>query len=260
MDTLFFLASKLIGAFLRADTYIILAFAVIALALHAKRHRVALRLSIGTFIACLTIGMLPLGDLLLASIERTYPVHPPLTRVTGIVLLGGAEDAFATAHWKQVQLNEGGERFTAALALARRFPMARLLFTGGSGSLRTLVGGSVSESTVAERFFAEHGITAPRLQVEGASRNTAENAQLGFAVAKPQAGETWVLVTTAFHMPRAMRTFAAAGWPPMVPWPVDHRTAAFADRIGWDPAGHLELLNIAIKERVGQIAYRITGR
>ena len=260
MDTVFFIASKLIGALLRPDTWIIIALAIVVLALIMQRHRLAIWLGSLTLIALATLAILPLGSLLLQPIERSYPANPPLSQVDGIIVLGGGEDARASAYWGQMQFNEGGDRFAAGLSLARQFPDAQLLFTGGSGALRDVAGAIVSEASIAERFFIDQGIDPNRLLLEGRSRNTAENASLSLALANPSADETWVLVTSAFHIPRAMRSFEAAGWTGLVAWPVDYRTSRFTDDIGWDLTGNLQVLNTAIREQVGQLAYRLTGR
>jgi uncharacterized SAM-binding protein YcdF (DUF218 family) len=196
----------------------------------------------------------------LQPIERSYPLSPSLDQVDGIIVLGGGEDPRSSAFWGQLQLQEGGERYTAALALTLRFPQARLLFTGGSGALRDLAGAETSEADMAGRFFLEQGIAPERLLLEGQSRNTAENARLSLALATPVSGETCVLVTSAFHMPRAMRSFEAAGWTGLIPWPVDYRTSAFTDGIGWNLADNLQVLNTAVREQVGQIVYRLSGR
>lgn len=260
MDTLFFIASKLIGALLRPDTWIVLALAVVVLALVLNRRRVALWVGSITLALLVALAIMPLGDLLLQPIERTYPAEPALDQVDGIIVLGGGEDARASAFWAQTQLNEGGERYTAALALARRFPEARLIFTGGSAALGDLAGAETSEADMARRFFRDQGVSPERLLLEGQSRNTAENARLSLALAAPAPGETWVLVTSAFHMPRAMRSFETAGWTGLVPWPVDYRTSAFKDGMGWNLTRNLLVLNTAIREQVGQIAYRLSGR
>lgn len=260
MDTLFFIASKLIGALLRPDTWIIVALAVVVLALLFNRRRLALWVGSITLAVLVALAILPLGDLLLQPIERTYPAEPSLGQVDGIIVLGGGEDARASAFWGQIQLNEGGERYTAALALAKRFPEARILFTGGSGALRDLARTETSEADMAGRFFRDQGVSPERLLLEGQSRNTAENARLSLALAAPAPGETWVLVTSAFHMPRAMRSFETAGWTGLVPWPVDYRTSAFKDGMGWNLTRNLLVLNTAIREQVGQIAYLLTSR
>lgn len=260
MDTLFFIASKLIGALLRPDTWIVLALAGVVLALLLNRRRLALWVGSITLALLVALAILPLGDLLLQPIERTYSAEPALDQVDGIIVLGGGEDARASVFWGQMQLNEGGERYTAALALARRFPEARLLFTGGSGALRDLAGTATSEADMARRFFLDLGVAPERLLLEGQSRNTAENARLSLVLAAPATGEIWVLVTSAFHMPRAMRSFETAGWTGLVPWPVDYRTSAFNDGMGWSLTRNLLVLNTAIREQVGQIAYRLSGR
>ena len=260
MDTVFFIASKLIGALLRPDTWIVIALACIALALILQRRRIALWISSITLGMLVVLSVLPLGDLLLQRIERRYPANPNLDAVDGIIVLGGGEDARGSAYWGQVQLKEGAERFTAAMELARRFPEAQLLFTGGSGALRDVAGAATSEASIAEGFFLAQGIAPERLLLEGQSRNTAENARLSLTLADPVPDETWVLVTSAFHMPRAMRSFDAAGWDGLVAWPVDYRTSGFGDGIGWDLTQNLSVLNTAIREHVGQLAYRLTGR
>ncbi|NOX72397.1 MAG: YdcF family protein, partial [Alphaproteobacteria bacterium] len=155
-----------------------------------------------TLAATVTIAILPLGELLIRPLETLYPANPTITAPEGIIILGGAEDADRTAYWHQVQLNDAGERFTAALALARRFPKAKIVFTGGSGSLRDALEKGISGATVAKQFFLEQGIPADRLILESKSRNTAENARLTYALLQPKPGQTWVLVTSAFHMPR----------------------------------------------------------
>lgn len=260
MDTAFFIASKLIGALLRPDTWIIIALAVVVLALVLQRLRLAFWVGSLTLLALVVLAILPLGNLLLQPIERSHAANPPLSQVDGIILLGGGEDARGSAYWGQIQLREGGERFVAAISLARRFPDAQLLFTGGSGALRDLVRADVAEASIIERFFLEQGFAPDRLLVEGRSRNTAENASRSLAIANPEPGETWVLITSAFHMPRAMRSFEAAGWPDLVAWPVDFRTSRFVDGIGWDLTRNLRVLQTAIREWVGQLAYRLTGR
>lgn len=260
MDTAFFIASKLIGGLLRPDTWIVIALGLIVLALLTQTRRLALWISSSSLAALIALAVMPLGDLLLKPIERTYPAQPPLGRVDGIIVLGGGEDARAGAYWGQMQINEAGDRYTAALALARQFPKARVLFTGGSGELRDLGGAATSEADMAGRFFRDQGIAPDRLLLEGDSRNTAENARLGIALASPAPDETWVLVTSAYHMPRAMRSFEAAGWTGLVPWPVDYRTSDFADGMGWNLTRNLLVLNTAIREQVGQFAYRVLGR
>ncbi len=260
MSTAFFVASKLVWALVRPESWIVIGLVLCVLAAARERLGAARRWGGLTLAFVLAVAVLPLGDVALRPLETRYPADPPLAQVAGIIVLGGAEQAHLTAYWGPPQLGEGAERFTAALALARDWPQARVLFTGGSGSLRDMGNAAMSGATVAEAFLLGQGLPPERLLLERASRNTAENAVLSRALAAPAEGETWVLVTSAFHMQRSLASFEAAGWTGLVPYPVDFRGGRFADGIGWDLARNLLTLNIAVREYIGLIAYRVTGR
>lgn len=260
MDILFFIVAKLAGLVIRPETWILVALGLSLAALYRGWQQAARLVLAGTLAFLVLLTVLPVGDLLLRPLETQFPPAPVLDRVDGIVVLGGAEDARKTSLWGQPQLNESAERLTSAVALAQRYPQARVLFAGGSGALRDLAGNENSEAAVARQFFVDQGLSPSRLLFESRSRNTAENARHSFALAAPGAGETWVLITSAFHMPRAMRSFEAAGWPEVVAYPVDYRTGRFVDGVGWDLPRNLALVNTAIKEVAGLIAYRIAGR
>ncbi len=194
---------------------------------------------------------------MLRPLEQHYPANPNLDDVAGIVVLGGGEVATRSAHWDQPQVNEAGDRYLATISLARRFPGAFVLFAGGNGSLRDK---ELAEADVAEKLFLAAGVSRDRLILEGTSRNTAENARNALALRDPGTSGTWVLVTSAFHMPRAVEAFCAAGWSDLAPWPTDYRGDAFADGLGWDLAGNLTSLETVLREQVGLLAYRLTGR
>ncbi|TYB85607.1 YdcF family protein [Oceaniovalibus sp. ACAM 378] len=260
MDTAFFIASKVVWALIRPDSWIVLGICLTFLGVWRRRQRLALWAGIMTLVATIGISVLPIGDLLLRQLETRYPIAPKLTNIDGIVVLGGGEDAYLSARWDQVILGDGAERFTATLALARENPNARIVFTGGSGALRDVTSNNWSGASVAERFFAEQGVDPARITFERASRNTAENATLTAALIAPPPDETWVLITSAFHMPRSVDSFISAGWSSIIPWPVDFRSRDMGRGLGWDLTGNLINLNIAIRERVGLIAYRFLQR
>ena len=260
MDTLFFLISKLAAILLRAETWEALLLAGALLALVSGRLRAARGLLFSALAGLLAVGAFPLGDLLIAPLERTYPANPQLSQVDGIIVLGGAEDGVGTARHHQVQLNAAAERVTAGLSLAHRFPDARILLSGGSGALRDLARESMPGAEVMAAAFRETGIPQARLLLESRSRNTSENARLSLDLAQPKPSETWVLVTSAFHMKRAMASFERAGWDELIPYPVDYRADGFLDGIGWDLAGHLNTLDLAMKEWAGLAVYEASGR
>ncbi len=260
MDTVFFLASKLFGAALKLETWLLAMALVVFWASLRHNLRVARIFSTALCLTILGIGVLPLGDVLLRPIETVFPIDRDLRAVDGIIVLGGAEDVPASRQAGQPQLGESGDRYIAALTLAHRHPTARLLFAGGSGRLRDVAGLVVSEAAIAEQIFRAQGIARERMLFESRSRNTAENARLSHALANPGADERWVLITSAFHMPRAVDSFAAAGWQNIAPFPVDFRTRAWSEGLGWNFQRNLGLMNTALRERVGRVVYAMTGR
>jgi uncharacterized SAM-binding protein YcdF (DUF218 family) len=175
--------------------------------------------------------------------------------------LGGAVIPSLTEHWNIPSLTDGAERMTAFVTLARHYPDARWVFAGGMGDPGP---GHLREADVAFRLFADLGLDADRVLYERESQNTGENALFAQRLVQPRKGETWLLVTSAFHMPRAEAVFAKVGWP-VTPWPVGFksgRTGPFLS-IGLPSINlpqQLTLLDYAFHEWIGIVIYRLTGR
>jgi uncharacterized SAM-binding protein YcdF (DUF218 family) len=260
MDTAFFILSKLIGLALQVETWLAFGMVLTLAADRFARPRLA-RWSGGvTLSAFMAVGVFPIGEVLLRPLETEFPPRPAPAQIDGIFVLGGVEDQRATAAWRDPQLNEAAERLTAASALAIAHPEARLVFSRGGGRLRNTVLGQPDIPSVAVDVFVSLGIDPDRITWEDHSRNTAKNAQFSYDVAAPAAGESWVLVTSAFHMGRALASFEGTGWREIIPFPVDYRTGNFREGIDWNLAYNLEVLNIATKEWVGRLSYRMMGR
>lgn len=260
METLFFLASKTIGMVARVESWALVLMALALWGLWRGRRRLA-GWSMGLlFTGTLALTLFPLGDLLLEPLERQFPARPDLTQVDGIIVLGGAETTGAYRLWGGPQLNEAGERLIEGAMLAHRFPNARLVFTGGSATVGRAED-TTDPSEMARETWEALGIAAERIVLEQASRNTAENARLTHDLVQPKPGEVWVLVTSAFHMPRAQETFARNGWEGIVAWPVDFRSGDLKGLRGiWRLDRNLLGVNLALKEYLGTLVYRITGK
>ncbi len=246
-----FAVSKLVGALVRLESWLVLLALAAAWAALCGRRRLAAGLAVLLAALIAAFAALPLGDLLLRPLEGRFAARPALAHVDGIVVLGGPEDDRAGAAHGDWAFNGSAERLMAAVLLARRWPDARLIYTGVPGP------GAGGRDMVAA-FFAEAGL-GERLERERAARNTAENVAFAKAMARPEPGQVWVVVTSAWHMPRAVGIFCRQGWP-VVPWPVDWRSGRFADGIGWKLARHLTDWNDGIKEWVGLVSYRLLGR
>jgi len=238
---------------------VLLASGCILLWLRSERsHRFGRLILTLAALAAVAIALMPVADDLVAPLEDRFPRPARLPEhIDGIIVLGGSTQGLITAARDQVTLTPQAARLTEALALARRHPEARILFTGGSGSLSP---GALSEADIAKRFFADLGLDRSRLELEDRSRNTYENVLLSKKLAAPKPKEQWLLLTSAVHMPRAVGIFRAQGWD-VIPYPVDYRTIGdgrAANR--FDFAAALASLNYAAKEWFGLFAYRLLGR
>lgn len=255
---MFFYLSKLVWLVIQPTSAMILALLLGLLLLVFRRRRFGIGLitaaSLGLFIG----GFAPLGAILVTPLEERFPQPVIEGPVTGIIVLGGAVNPHISEPRGSVALVDSAERMTEAVALARRYPEARIIFSGGTAEIFP---GDLTESQSATRFFTEMGVEPGRVTLEGKSRNTAENAAFTRALVTPQPGERWLLVTSAYHMPRAVGCFRAVGFP-IVPWPVDYRTDGRNDewQPNYIPARGLELLDVAVREWIGLAAYRLTGR
>lgn len=216
--------------------------------------RGALLLSLG---GMLLAALLPVGNWLLASLEDRFPrpaSYPE--RVDGVIVLGGGVWSRITAARGTPAFGDTGERYMAMLELARRYPGTRVLFTGGVGRL---VGGTPPETETIALLLERHGL-AGRVLLEGEARSTRENALRAMEMLHPGPGETWLLVTSAGHMPRSVGVFRAAGWDGLVPWPVDYRTTGSFGP-DWNPqvSNGLYELDEAAYEWAGLAYYRLLG-
>lgn len=257
MDDILFVASKLLWALLRPNTLaLVLALLGLALVWRGRRFgRWPLALGLGWYAA---VFLLPIGALLTLPLEERFPRPAAIPApVTGILVLGGAVEQDLTQAHGIPALNGAAERMTEAVALALRHPEAKLVFTGGSAAV---VPGGPTEADTARRLFASLGLPEERLVFEAESRNTHENAVLTHRLLQPGRGETWILVTSASHMPRSVGVFRQAGWQ-VLPWPVNYTTGrAPALWYHWPFPTRLNQAEGALREWVGLAAYRLMGR
>lgn len=258
MDTLFFYLSKVFWLLLAPDKVFVLALLLSWLALWRGWRRLGMGLLGGVVLLTLGVSVLPVVHWPLMVLEQRFPTPPALpTEVDGIIVLGGPVMAETSAEWGQLETNTHAERLHAMITLARRFPRARLVFTGGSASL---IPGRPGEAGQVLELLLAAGIERERLYLEDRARNTAENVTLSRALMQPRPGETWLLVSTAFHLPRAVGLFCRQGWP-VIPYPVDHQTRPSQWLApGFDPLGNAEGLKMGIREWLGLLAYWLSGR
>ncbi len=257
-----FVASKILWAVLQPSSLLALAMAFgILRALVGRTPRPGIRMAAIALTLLCGLGVSPAATWLIVPLEDRFPAVavPEGSRdYAGIIVLGGGEDGRVSTARGQLHLNEAGERITQAVILARSLPSTRLIFTGGVGSI---VSNRPSAASPVGTYWQSIGIAAERIALEDRSRNTHENAVLTRDMVMPKAGERWLLVTSAAHMPRAMGVFRQAGFD-VTAYPVDFRTAGADDLFQpFDslPAG-LKRLDDAAKEWLGLVAYWLLGR
>lgn len=257
---MFFYLSKILWFFLAPTNLLVALTCLGAAALALRWYRLARALSLVAAAGFVVMGFLPFHAWLLRPLEDRFP-RPDLAgkEIAGIIVLGGAVDQMATKARGPVQLNDAGSRMTESVALARKFPSARLVFTGGSARL---LGITETEAGSARAFYIAMGVAADRLVLEDRSRNTYENAIYTRDLVRPKPGENWLLVTSAWHMPRSIGIFRKAGFP-VIAYPVDYRTLGVA-RDFWSPLREislgLRLTDTAVREWIGLVAYRLAGK
>ncbi len=205
-------------------------------------------------------GWALLPDALIRRLENTYaaqPASPDLKNFAGVVVLGGAlESASVWEGRSQSALNSAAERMVAPLPLMQQHPHLRLLFTGGEGEL---LAQGLTEAQRAEIFYQAMGLAPARLILEDRSRNTFENAVLSAAIAGVDIKKPWLLVTSAWHMPRAMATFEKAGWN-VTAYPVDFRTGRSTPWTDYSLPDGAAKWQLVLHELLGLWVYQFTGR
>jgi uncharacterized SAM-binding protein YcdF (DUF218 family) len=255
---MFFILSKVLGFLIVPSNFlIVLGIAGIAL-LGSRFFHIGRSLLLVTVFFIALLAVFPIGSLLLLPLENRFPQWNPAQGMpSGIIVLGGAIDSSISAGRNQIELDDAADRITSAVELARKYPTARIVFSGGNGDLRA----GPPESDFAVRMLENLGVPRERIRLESQSRNTAENAAFTKRLIDPKPGERWLLVTSARHMPRAIGSFRQAGFP-VEAYPVDYQLAGSED-IWTFPGSLLERVrrtDMAVREWLGLLVYWVTGR
>lgn len=261
---MFFYLAKAVWFVLQPSTFIALLIGYGAILIWTGWARWGRRFVSAGALLLLVAGLSPLGNALILPLEDRFPRadldRPPPP--AGLIILGGAENRLVGSARKAPTVNEAGERLLEGAILAHRFPEAKVAFSGGDAGILYK---SNSEAEGAATILTQLGVARDRLILEANARDTYENAvylkkELE-AEAKFGADSRWLLITSAYHMPRSMGAFRQAGFE-VEPWPVDYRTRGPADFTKpFDKVSEgLRRVDTATREWVGLLAYWLTGR
>jgi uncharacterized SAM-binding protein YcdF (DUF218 family) len=240
---MFFAASKILWSLAQPSHIIVFCGIVAALLLISGRRRAGTAFTMTTALLLIGTGVIPSYNWLGRRLEDRYADQPLPLHADGVLMLGGGA--------------ENIHRVSTSYILARRYPDAKIVFSGGSGDLIDNKPGI--ESQEAKAFLLALGLNPERLILEGRSRNTYENFVNSKNLVKPQSGQTWILVTSAYHMPRAMEIANRVHWK-VIPYQSNRLTGRYR-LIGWfDVPNNLLYFDMLFREQIGLIAYRWSGR
>lgn len=257
---MFFYLSKIVWFFATPSNLLVsLVLLGLLLAAFTRLRRSGLGLAIASTLGIFIIGLSPIATWVMHPLETQFPqFEHDREPVDGIIILGGSLVPETTLRLGQADLNEAGERVLAAVELSRLYPEARILLSGGSGRL---IEEAYSEAEATADTLVRLGVPRERMIIEGRSRNTHENAVFSRMMAEPVSGERWLLVTSAWHMPRSVGVFRQAGFE-VTAYPVDFRTVASRNlTVPFIAVSEgLRRFDVASREWVGLLAYYFTDR
>lgn len=234
-------ANYLVWLFVRPSQLILIAAVLAAV---FWRQPIGRKFAGATVVLVLLFALAPLGSVLIEPLESRFEIPGDSFGVDGIIVLAGSELVELSEVHAQPQINAAGDRLTTFLMLAARYPAARLVHSGAA------------ESEIARALILGAGVAPGRIAFEDRARNTCESAPATRELVMPSAGERWLLVTSAVHLPRAVACFRAADWD-VIPYPTDFRSGS--TRWSYDALGNLTNLDYAAHEWLGLFYYRLRG-
>jgi uncharacterized SAM-binding protein YcdF (DUF218 family) len=258
MHDLFFYSSKLLWKLISPDSLFLIILTAGIFLLFTRWQKKARKLLLLLIFPAWILAVLPVGNWLYYPLEKQFPSHPALPeQIDGIIVLGGSVNPSLSQYWQQLETYRNHERLSQFILLAKQYPNARLVFTGGNSSLHK---DSPTEAEYVKDYLIQSGVNEKKLLLENQARNTYENALYSKRLVQPVAGENWILVTSAYHMPRSIGVFCKQGWA-TIPYPVDH--VSQPDNLltpGLKLSDHLTNLVEASHEWVGLLAYFASGK
>lgn len=256
MADLFFYASKIFWLIAQPDHFLLL---MLVLGLLLWRSVIGVTLVWSSVFVLLIVSFFSVANYLLEPLEQRFP-QPVLSElegpISGIVILGGAENASLTAKYGSPQFSDAAERMMVIPKLDRAFPNTAIIFSGGSSAIlnNQFLGGDV-----AKMWLSDLDLSSPVI-IDKSARNTFENAIYTREIILDRTDDNmgrWILVTSAFHMPRAVGVFREVGLN-VVPYPVDFRVSGTNLRINLN--ANMADLNTAVREWIGLVAYYLSEK
>lgn len=171
-------------------------------------------------ITCLII-ITPLPEWGMTLLENRFSEVQQLPKdVKGVIIIGGIVDRKISQVRGEPSFNMFGARMVPLLKLMETRPELTYMIMGGG---KPYIEG-YQEADILMRHLDYIKPKLGKLLFDNISSTTVESAQVSYNMIKPKRGEKWLLLTSAYHMPRAVGVFKNAGWD-IIPYPVDFRTS-----------------------------------
>lgn len=258
LDDIFFYLSKILWNFVIPGNFFVLLFFAATILLWTRHARIAKKMLFTISVLTILVAIVPLGNIMLHPLEQEFKINPNLpNKIDGIIVLSGSISAKSTSLLGQVQVNEQIERDLMFISLAYEHPNAKLLYTGGSSSLTDQ---QFKGANAGKKFLKSQRFEINKVLFESSSRNTYESAVISKKIIKPKKDENWILITTAWHMPRSVGVFKKVGWE-VIPYPVDYKTnSENIYDFSFNFSEKLLKLEVGFKEWLGLLAYSLTNK
>jgi uncharacterized SAM-binding protein YcdF (DUF218 family) len=194
-------------------------------------------------------------DRILSTLENKYPPIIETESVSDakwIVVLGGGHVTDRKVPVASILAGDTLTRVVEGVIIHKRLPESRLLFSGGKAF------DPESESKTMADLAVELGVNKSKITEEPNGLDTGEQSEL---VKKIVGKDKFILVTSAYHMPRAIALFRKQGMNP-VPAPVGHR---IKEKSTIDPymffprSGGIEKMEIVVHEYLGLCWMSVSG-
>lgn len=255
---MFFYLSKVLMFLIEPGNFLFLLLLLGVAFLWLKKQRLGKILCSLAFVFYAVFGLLPFGVFLLDTLENRFPAVKEIPEnVDGIIVLGGVLDVVISEARGRLALNGNIERIISLINLTKKSPNATVIFTGGAGLLGRP---DLSEADMLKPLLNEFMHTPDKIIFENKSRNTFQNAVFTKELIQQKPGETWLLVTSAFHMPRSVGIFRRQGIE-VTPYPVDFDMGPDVQYgLQTNPRASLGHLRKGLHEWLGLLAYYWTDK
>jgi uncharacterized SAM-binding protein YcdF (DUF218 family) len=206
----------------------------------------------------LYLGSIPwVGNRLIGWVESRYPVVAvhQVEPADAVVVLGGILGP-RVGEGLVPNFLDTSERFEAGVALLQAGKAPALVFTGATMSWRNTKSTEGDELT---RLAIARGVAAEKILVTREIVNTTGEAAAVAELMKAHGWKRVILVTTGWHMPRAVWQFQKAGVDCII-FPVDFRfdPARKTGAVDFVPRGEAwQMTETALRECYGQLFYRL---